>query len=141
MSRRRHKRRGRSSYSSRDGSNSTTSGNNSDDEHDGNTYTLLLLLLYSNSLSKEQMETFYQRDPPQILKNCPFKLIPDGKPEMPSVDECPFPVPDPAACDPNAKYRTIDGTCNNLENPNWGSAFTPLVRFMAPDYEDGKWMV
>ena len=99
---------------------------------------MMLLLLHRNSLSKEKMEKFYESKPPQILKDCSYTLIPDGKPEQPLIDECPFPVPDPSLCDRKAKYRTFDGTCNNLKHPNWGSAFTPLVRFMAPDYADGK---
>jgi len=37
-----------------------------------------------------------------------------------------------------AKYRTIDGSCNNLENPLWGSYLSQFERFMNPKYEDGK---
>ena len=35
--------------------------------------------------------------------------------------------------------RTIDGTHNNLENPDWGSANIPLLRQVPPDYENGSW--
>jgi len=38
---------------------------------------------------------------------------------------------------PTGKYRTSDGTCNNLENPLWGSANTPFVRYLDADYSDG----
>ena len=34
-------------------------------------------------------------------------------------------------------YRTIDGTCNNLENPFLGAADTALVRLIPAEYEDG----
>ena len=34
-------------------------------------------------------------------------------------------------------FRTIDGTCNNLENPFLGAADTPLVRIIPSQYEDG----
>ena len=27
-------------------------------------------------------------------------------------------------------YRTVDGTCNNLENPTWGAPSTPLRRII-----------
>lgn len=31
-------------------------------------------------------------------------------------------------------YRTLDGTCNNVNNPDWGGAFRPFARFLPPDY-------
>lgn len=40
-------------------------------------------------------------------------------------------------CDARAKYRTVDGTCNNLRRPWWGSVNTAHVRLMEPYYEDG----
>ena len=33
--------------------------------------------------------------------------------------------------------RTADGTCNNLNNPTFGAAVTPLRRIITPTYEDG----
>lgn len=36
------------------------------------------------------------------------------------------------------KYRTFDGTCNNLCNVSWGSAFRPLKRLLPSAYQDGK---
>ncbi|TRY69075.1 hypothetical protein TCAL_13287 [Tigriopus californicus] len=43
-----------------------------------------------------------------------------------------------ARCDSNARYRTFDGRCNNLANPDWGSAGEPLRRFLPNAYEDGR---
>ena len=40
-------------------------------------------------------------------------------------------------CDPGAKYRTIDGTCNNLKEGNYGRAMTPYQRILLPEYGDG----
>ena len=34
-------------------------------------------------------------------------------------------------------FRTIDGTCNNLENPLFGASGTPFTRILPPLYEDG----
>ncbi|VVC27285.1 Hypothetical protein CINCED_3A000564 [Cinara cedri] len=41
-------------------------------------------------------------------------------------------------CDPNAKYRTYNGSCNNLQNPNWGAAMTPFYRLMDAEFDDGN---
>lgn len=41
-------------------------------------------------------------------------------------------------CDPDAKYRTYNGSCNNLQNPNWGSALTPYYRLINAEFGDGK---
>ena len=37
-----------------------------------------------------------------------------------------------------AKYRTIDGSCNNLEHLQWGQASTAFQRLLPSDYEDGS---
>jgi peroxidase len=37
----------------------------------------------------------------------------------------------------HTKYRTIDGTCNNLQNPLWGSSHTQFRRILKPIYENG----
>jgi Animal haem peroxidase len=36
-----------------------------------------------------------------------------------------------------SKYRTLDGSCNNLENPAWGAAVNRYGRLLAPIYADG----
>jgi hypothetical protein len=38
----------------------------------------------------------------------------------------------------SVQYRTFDGTDNNLANPSWGAAGTPLLRIAAAAYADGK---
>ncbi|XP_050443428.1 peroxidase-like [Adelges cooleyi] len=42
-------------------------------------------------------------------------------------------------CDPNAKYRTFNGSCNNLARPNWGAALTPFYRLGNAVFSDGKY--
>ncbi|CAI9737911.1 chorion peroxidase-like [Octopus vulgaris] len=39
-------------------------------------------------------------------------------------------------CDNNSKYRTANGSCNNLNYPYWGKSFTPLLRMRPPYYQD-----
>ena len=38
----------------------------------------------------------------------------------------------------NGKYRTADGSCNNLRHPKWGRANVALTRLLESDYEDGN---
>jgi len=41
-------------------------------------------------------------------------------------------------CQPNSKYRTFNGSCNNLRIPTWGAANTPFIRLLNAEYRDGK---
>jgi len=43
-------------------------------------------------------------------------------------------------CDSSAKYRSFDGTCNNLKNPSLGSKNTPFTRLLPPAYTDKVWL-
>ncbi|XP_067143854.1 peroxidase-like [Centruroides vittatus] len=52
--------------------------------------------------------------------------------DTPISNTCPKPPP----C-PSSKYRTSDGSCNNLNNLSWGKSFTPFQRFLPPKYFDG----
>lgn len=38
----------------------------------------------------------------------------------------------------SSKYRTIDGSCNNLRNPQWGMAGRAQNRVASPNYDDGR---
>ena len=40
-------------------------------------------------------------------------------------------------CHRRSKYRSPDGSCNNLREPNFGRSFTPLQRIIEPDFADG----
>lgn len=37
----------------------------------------------------------------------------------------------------NKILRSIDGSNNNLNNPNWGKSYTPVKRITPPRYQDG----
>jgi len=47
-------------------------------------------------------------------------------------------IKDPV-CRPFAKFRSIDGSCNNLQSPLMGRSVTQLGRYLAPQYDDGIW--
>ncbi|XP_011136247.1 peroxidase isoform X1 [Harpegnathos saltator] len=42
----------------------------------------------------------------------------------------------PRACQ-HSRYRSYDGSCNNLQNPTWGMANTRYGRLIRPRYSDG----
>lgn len=44
-------------------------------------------------------------------------------------------------CDPNAKYRSINGSCNNLKTPWLGAYKTPHVRVLDAYYDDGEFFL
>ncbi|KAK7110843.1 hypothetical protein V1264_014654 [Littorina saxatilis] len=41
------------------------------------------------------------------------------------------------SCDSTLRYRSVDGTCNNLNNPSWGSSGQNFLRLLDPVYDDG----
>lgn len=50
---------------------------------------------------------------------------------------CNATVPRPKSCKSMAEQRTANGLCNNLRNPTFGAANTPLRRLIAAQYDDG----
>jgi hypothetical protein len=52
---------------------------------------------------------------------------------------CPFKQQQQTKCDPQFPYRSLDGSCNNLNNFWWGRAESPFKRFLDPDYSDRKY--
>ncbi|XP_071832888.1 peroxidasin homolog pxn-2-like isoform X2 [Apostichopus japonicus] len=45
-------------------------------------------------------------------------------------------APEVEDCKEN-KYRSFDGVCNNIDNPNWGKAGYPYLRLLPSAYKDG----
>ncbi|KAG0729227.1 Chorion peroxidase [Chionoecetes opilio] len=49
-------------------------------------------------------------------------------------DQCPLQI---SCSDPGSRFRTADGSCNNLRNPVFGKSNTPAQRILPPTYDDG----
>uniref|UniRef100_T1J5V8 Peroxidase n=1 Tax=Strigamia maritima TaxID=126957 RepID=T1J5V8_STRMM len=43
-----------------------------------------------------------------------------------------------ATCNQADRFRTVDGSCNNLKNTLWGKSRTPYNRFLPAHYRDGR---
>ncbi|KFM76700.1 Chorion peroxidase, partial [Stegodyphus mimosarum] len=51
-------------------------------------------------------------------------------------DECKNVILPPVHCEPNKRYRNIDGSCNNLINPRWGMYGASFLRHQKAHYAD-----
>ena len=97
----------------------------------------------TNRFSSQQgLQALTALETSQQLRNA-FKLDKDqGRFALPQFslkgsrisDTCPVA---PTRCVKDAKYRTVDGTCNNKDHPEWGQSNIQLQRLLPPEYEDG----
>ncbi|KAL6441885.1 hypothetical protein ACFW04_002349 [Cataglyphis niger] len=71
--------------------------------------------------------------------NAPFELpLSRTKFTRKTLLEQQCPQRDPPICPPaSLRYRTSDGSCNNLQNLWWGSAMSAMQRFLPSEYHDG----
>lgn len=72
-----------------------------------------------------------------IFKNYKKKFYTLSFGEIPSAPRGAGCQPPAGPC-PNSKYRTIDGSCNNLRYTNWGIPNSKYARLLPPKYSDGK---
>jgi len=93
-----------------------------------------ILCLFRYSLNNEQTISLMGAMPKMLLAS--YETSSDAPQTRLNALECPY--PSNVVCDPYAKYRTYDGRCNNLQRPLLGSSHQPLVRFLPPNYADGK---
>ncbi|XP_050311070.1 chorion peroxidase-like isoform X2 [Anthonomus grandis grandis] len=78
--------------------------------------------------SKRIATSFFKDAPRASLSGLQSRASLDG--------ECPF-QGKPKCPAASRRFRTSDGTCNNLKNPWRGAALLPMQRFLPPVYEDG----
>ena len=56
--------------------------------------------------------------------------------EMDHESDCHEPTEVTTVCDRSARFRTFNGTCNNLRHPNWGASNTGFSRLLPALYFD-----
>jgi len=59
-----------------------------------------------------------------------------NKPVSTGNDSCPEAITCPDSS--QLKYASIDGSCHNLRNPDWGKSNTPFGRILGNAYGDGN---
>ncbi|XP_067656962.1 peroxidase-like [Haliotis asinina] len=73
----------------------------------------------------------------QLMKttnaSSPAVILPMMRSSFVPESQCQSELP----CDASAKYRTADGSCNNLAHTRWGMASIPMRRWLTPEYDDG----
>ncbi|KAF5295133.1 hypothetical protein FQA39_LY13284 [Lamprigera yunnana] len=69
-------------------------------------------------------------------KQLEYGLIQEDLKATPLGSACPIP-PTCSAVFPH--YRSVDGSCNNVNSPALGMALTPYSRLLPPVYHDGIW--
>ena len=65
-------------------------------------------------------------------------MVPSTVLRQQELDKCQDPDENTLPCDHTYKYRTYNGWCNNLNNPQYGKSVTSLVRFLSAKYDDGN---
>lgn len=66
----------------------------------------------------------------------PFQTLQKIAPQV-STSTLPCILATRLPCSSSSKYRTADGTCNNLVHPRWGKSFSRLRRIFPSTYDDG----
>lgn len=91
------------------------------------------------------MDTMSQSIHKQINSNCPMTCEEDKQKCIASLIKPRATNPacskSKLRCNANDRYRTIDGTCNNLENTKWGSAGSRFRRLLDPTYVDKNGLI
>ncbi|XP_013381371.1 uncharacterized protein LOC106152368 [Lingula anatina] len=83
----------------------------------------------------ELLKRYRQVYEPGMIFTVPDRTFEGTEPISDKIQPCYKFAPQ---CDPYAVYRTIDGSCNNLQTPIWGKSFVEFFRLLQAEYGDGK---
>lgn len=95
-----------------------------------------------SNISREVQDTIYNCVKKSTNKRkFSFQLSPDqGRFALPTFSVLNTVIADTCPRTTNCRlqrYRSADGSCNNLGNDRWGKSSTALQRILPPKYEDG----
>ncbi|XP_013381368.1 peroxidasin [Lingula anatina] len=82
----------------------------------------------------ELLKRYRQVYEPGMIFTVPDRTFEGTEPISDKIQPCYKFAPQ---CDPYAVYRTIDGSCNNLQTPIWGKSFVEFFRLLQAEYGDG----
>lgn len=79
--------------------------------------TFFLFLIFCRSMLRSNVASNPEVQEDARSVNCPTQI---------SCDDAKY-----------SPYRSINGSCNNLNHPNWGTIFSPQPRYQPAQYDDG----
>ena len=99
-------------------------------------------IAYEEMVRRAERKLLKMRSPsdedPEVYREVGTLLTSSELAELFEVSGCRGLLVPPTCNSPNVNaYRSVDGTCNNLQNPLWGAATTAFRRILPPYYEDG----
>ena len=99
-------------------------------------------IAYEEMVRRAERNLLKMRSPsdedPEIYREVGTLLTSSELAELFEVSGCGGLLVPPTCSGPSVNaYRSVDGTCNNLQNPLWGAATTAFRRILPPYYEDG----
>ena len=99
-------------------------------------------IAYEEMVRQAERKLLKMRNPsdedPEVYREVGTLLTSSELAELFEVSGCRGLLVQPTCNSPSVNaYRSVDGTCNNLQNPLWGAATTAFRRILPPYYEDG----
>lgn len=108
-------------------------------ENESNTTNRNVVNLILIKSQFQLLVTIFVTSFPVTLSPAQFRLLTEISTETEKLcDDLDLQEPLPYTCDASSRYRTADGSCNNLLNPPWGKSSYPVRRVFGANYIDGE---